>query len=177
MKRLILILLLILTLALTMAGCKGKKANVEEIDAPTYSDALEGLKEGTLLIDYFEQPQAVPGDTHYSELVLYSLDAEHLTLTSYTRESEEAPEKEVSYIVPVSVYDEAMAAIDKAEMGAWKDHDDYSGITGFLYVTKFYRDGEYTRVTSEHMPDNGKESFWTVWSILSKNMKEENLVP
>ena len=175
-KPIVILLVLVTALALVLTGCKGKKdKKEEEPQKPDYSAELEGVKAGTLLIDYFEQPAAVPGDTSYSELVLYARDAVSLSLVSYVRASEDTPEKETRYVVPVSIYSDVMAAIDKADMGSWNDNSEYGGITGYTYVTKFYRGGEYTRVSSEHMPDDGKEAFWTVWSILSAQAKEENL--
>ena len=77
-------------------------------------------------------------------------------------------DKSMDYcIVPASVLDDCMKVVKKYKMGKgkWLNGD---GIVGMEYEVGFMNDGEFVRVSSGRMPDNGVDAFDAVCKVLSK---------
>ena len=70
-------------------------------------------------------------------------------------------------VVSSSVLDDCMKIVKKYKMGKgkWVNGD---GIVGMEFTIGFYKNDEYIRVTSDHMPDNGTEAFDAVCKVLAK---------
>ena len=141
----------------------------EEADIPDAVEAAaeEGLTPGSLLIDCFERTVGTPEEQPYSEIVLYEYDAAHLLLETYSNGGT-PNETRTQYLVPKEAYDKVMKVIRESGMKTWNETANLPGMTGYYFVCKF-RDGkDFIRVTSEHMPEDGKEIYWNVSSALGQ---------
>lgn len=123
--------------------------------------------EPEMLVDYYEATVATVGGDGYFELVLRANESRtQVFIDSYS--GDENGETKQTYEVPLDVVDECYEAIENCNFREWNDNPDYYGITGAYYVLKFKDGAAYTRVTSEHMPENGKELMWSVGSVLNR---------
>ncbi len=128
-----------------------------------------------MLIDYYEATVATVDGDEYYELVLFANPSRtEIYLDAYRGDGEGETHKR--YAVPAEAIDECYEAIEKCNFREWNSNPDYSGITGAYYVLNFKDGYSHTRVTSEHMPDNGKELMWSVGSILNRYVNEDNLI-
>lgn len=159
----------ILSAAAVMLFFRKTEAEAEPVSIDT--------SEQVMFLDYYEKPMAVVGPAGYYELVISGYSDTEVMLDEYTTQTEDGSEIRTTYIVPAEALDRGMKVVRKYRMDTWNDHDDYFGITGKLFVCRFRSDsGEYCRVTSEHMPDDGKSVFAELYNILTEYLCEEYLV-
>ena len=116
-----------------------------------------------LLFDYYEATVATVGGNDREEYCLYKYTDTRLVLARYSK-TEGSEETMVYCTVPSSVLDDCMDLVDKYNMRNWKDG---SGLNGKKYVVKFMDGGELKRVSSENMPENGREAFIAIGGLLS----------
>ena len=130
---------------------------------------------GTILVDYFSETVATVGGDGYFEMVLSYYDETQAKLDVYEKDDPEASETCVSYLVPYEAVDRCFDVRYERELDSWAGRDDLSGMTGARYVMKFYNeyDGDYLRVTSEDMPEDGMDSFNELRSVMSEYVKDE----
>lgn len=126
----------------------------------------------TLLIDSYRATVATVGGDGYDEIAVYSYDDENVRLGVYSQYEGEST-TETNYLVPREVVDRCLDVIDKYGMREWNTGKDTFGITGAKLVCKFKDGDDYIRVTSEKMPENGKEAFSAVESVLYQYVKDE----
>lgn len=125
-----------------------------------------------MLIDYYSATVATVGGDGYDETVLYSYTDDKVKLITY-HEYEGEEETKAEYIVPYEVVDRCYEVIEKYKLREWNDRKDTFGITGALLVCRF-KDGDgYVRVSSEKMPDDGKNAFNAIDSVLGEYIKDE----
>ncbi len=137
-------------------------------------DIIAAPGEKKVLVDYFRRTVGTPMKQPYTELVLYTLDEEHLLLEYYT--SGDTPEERVSgYRVPKEAYQKILKIIDKHRMSRWNDRRGL-GLCGLVMSVRFYRNGDYTRVSTEHMPENGRSAFSEIADAMSSYMDEDALL-
>ncbi len=115
-----------------------------------------------LLFDYYEATVATVGGDEREEYCLYKYTDTQLVLALYRKE-EDSDETMVCCTVPASVLDDCMDLVKKYKMRKWKDG---SGLRGKMYVVKFMDDGELKRVSSDDMPDNGRDAFDLIGGVL-----------
>ena len=137
---------------------------------PVYQPTAAEIEEHVILIDYFERVVGTPEEQPYFEMVLSAYSETELLLDIYT-EGDTPQEEKKSYIVPLSAYTDAAAVFTKHGMKTWNDRDDCYGITGKYYVCNIKVGDQYIRVTSEHMPEDGKDAFYAVQSALQAYAK------
>lgn len=128
-----------------------------------------------MLIDYYEATVATVGGDEYYELVLLANNDRSVVIVDAYWGDEEG-ETHKKYAVPAEVVDECYEAIEKCNFREWNSNPDYYGITGAYYVLNFKDGVTYTRVTSDHMPDNGKALMWSVGSIINRYITDEYLI-
>jgi hypothetical protein len=127
-----------------------------------------------MLVDYFKETVATVGGDGYTEYVLSYYDPVEARLDIYEKYGDDAEESRVSYLVPYEAVDKCMDVMYEEDLASWAGRDDLAGMTGARYVLKFrLDDGEYLRVTSEEMPEDGMTAFDKVKSIMSEYMKDE----
>ncbi len=127
-----------------------------------------------MLVDYYRRTVGTPMKQPYTELVLYTLDEDHLLLEYYT--NGDMPDETVfGYRVPKEAYDRILTIIKKHKMPKWNDRRGL-GLCGLLMSVRFYRNGTYTRVSTEHMPENGKTAFSEIADAMSSYIDENALL-
>ncbi len=120
------------------------------------------ITDAYLLFDYYEATVATVGGDESEEYCLYEYNDMELVLVRYSK-TEDSEETMVYCTVPVSVLDDCMDLVKKYKMRKWKDG---SGLRGMKYVVKFMDDGELKRVSSDEMPDNGRDAFYAIRDVL-----------
>ena len=145
----------------------------EEVEA---EEITEGLQPGKLLIDCFERTVGTPEEQPYTEIVLYEYSAGQLLLETYTGGGTPG-EKCTQYLVPPEAYENALQVIRKTGMKEWNENPNLYGITGYYFVCKFLDGEEFIRVTSEHMPEDGKEAYsraaGALWQYASEACRQQ----
>lgn len=143
----------------------------KQFDIKTYIGAGKRI----MLADYFEQTVGTPMEMPYYELVLYTHSDSHALLEQYTDGGTEA-EMLTMYLVPIEDAQRVMDAIRESGMSDWPLRNDLAGLCGKLYVCKFPDgSGGYMRISSEAMPQDGREAFGRVLSAIGACRKEEYL--
>ncbi len=115
-----------------------------------------------LLFDYYEATVATVGGDESKEYCLYKYTDTGLVLAAYSK-TEDSEETMVFCTVPTSVLDDCMDLVKKYKMREWTDG---SGLRGMKYVVKFMDEGEFKRVSSDDMPENGREAFDAIRGVL-----------
>ncbi|MBE6129359.1 MAG: hypothetical protein E7185_08805 [Erysipelotrichaceae bacterium] len=142
----------------------------EYSESSTGEDSVSGQPEQEkreILADYYDQTVGTPEEQPYFEMVFYPEDSEHVRLEVYNNGGTEN-ETMTAYLIPYQAYSEFIAAVGEYDMASWNSMEDGSGITGRMIVVKWADVGQFTRVTSEYMPDNGMEAFEAVRAVMAK---------
>jgi len=135
------------------------------------------VEQGVLLFDYYYASKAADDDGGYYELTITTdRDELFVYLDEYTKDSDEAEEKNRCYFVPYEVVDECMAIVEQYDMASWNEREDTISIDGAMYVCKFLDGGDLIRVSSDAMPENGQEAFDAVRHVLEGYLQEKNLI-
>ena len=124
------------------------------------------MEDKILLVDYFERVVGTPEEQPYFELVLYQYTEAKLLLEKYVDGGTDE-EMLTSYHVPAEAYKKALQVIKKYDMASWNSRDDCFPLDGKLYVCKFSEGPNFTRVSSDSMPEEGKQAFNELYKILS----------
>ncbi|MCR5509171.1 MAG: hypothetical protein K6F34_10840 [Lachnospiraceae bacterium] len=122
------------------------------------------ISNDNLLFDYYEATVATVGGNEYSEYCLYKYGDAGLVL-AYYRAMEDSDETMVYCIVPTSVLDECMDLVKHYKMRRWKNG---RGLNGKRYVVKFMDHGDLNSVSSDDMPENGRDAFGAICGVLDE---------
>jgi len=109
----------------------------------------------------------------YSEFILSTYSETQLLLE--VSRSGPPPEK-TAYLVPVQAAEDVFAAIRRNKMADWNAKKDDVSIRGAVFVCRFPKGNGYECVSSEHMPEDGKNAFQEVRSALAAYCKDEYAV-
>jgi len=134
----------------------------------------EQSEEDIMLIDYYRATVATVGGDGYDEYVLYRYSDTEAKLSVFRKHYGDEEESRADYIVPYEAAEKCYELIDELGFRDWKRRTDTYGITGAFVTVKFREDdGSYERVSSESMPDGGREDMDKVGALLAGYMKEE----
>lgn len=123
-----------------------------------------------MVVDYYEKPMAVVGGRGHYEMVLSTYGTDRAVLDVYDMPRADGDEIHASYEVPFSLVDEVQKTIMSSGMLDWNSRADCRGITGMLFVCKFFYAGKYVRVSSEKMPADGTAVFYAIKNLLSRRI-------
>ncbi len=156
-------------------GCGVTKDDIADPDAALPENSEAGSPEDyitneNLIFDYYEATVATVGGDESEEYCLYRYTDTHLVLARYEK-TEDSEETMVYCTVPASVLDDCMKLVKKYKMRKWKDG---SGLRGMRYVVKFMDDGEFKRVSSDDMPENGRKAFDEIHGVLGEAWSSRN---
>ena len=161
--------IVLMSLCLMLAGCGAEEvAVISEDTEPEVSTLTEPaspedcIANENMVFDYYEAVVATVGGNESTEYVLYKYTDTQMVLARYTKE-EDSEEKMDYRLVPSSVLDDCMAKVKKYKMSKWKDG---RGLNGMRYVVKFMDKGEMLRVSSDDMPEDGREAFYAIRGVL-----------
>lgn len=143
--------------------CKSKNTM---IDIPEDDDII--------LVDYCRKTIATVGGDGYYEIVLYYYSDTEVKLSIYQWYEGDDEESCVNYVVPYEVVDKCYDIIKKNKLKEWNKRYDDVGIGGGVTVCKFRDDdGTYIRVSTDAMPDNGKDILSQIRQTMESYIKEE----
>lgn len=163
-----LILLTAVMIMLGLFGCnKTKKLDIND---------FKGSQPNTMLADYYERAAGTEEKQPYYELVMYTNSDSQVLLEEY-RNGDTDEEELYRYFVPAEAAQEVFNVIRETGMDEWNSREkDMTALDGMAYVVKFPDGkGDYQRVTSDHMPEDGNRAFGTVKVTMSKYLKDEYL--
>lgn len=136
-------------------------------------DDTEYGGEEAMLVDYYTATVATVGGDSYHELVLYEYSGDKLRLSVFDKDGDSDETRE-DYLVPVKALEECRAVIKKNEFDNWNDKYEDIGLDGGVTVVKYLNDnGEVVRVSTDCMPDDGKQKLSEIWAVLSSYVKDE----
>ena len=133
------------------------------------------MEEKVLLIDYFERVTGTPEEQPYFEIVLYQYSETELLLEKYVNGGTDE-EILTTYHVPAEAYEKSLQVIKKFDMASWNSRKDCFSQDGKLYVCKFSEGTNFTRVSSDSMPDEGEIAFCELRKTLSGYIMDKYLV-
>jgi hypothetical protein len=128
-----------------------------------------------LLVDYFERVTGTPEEQPYFEIVLYQYTEAELLLEKYVNGGTDE-EMLTTYHVPAEAYEKALQIIKKYAMVSWNSRDDCFPLDGKLYVCKFREGPDFTRVSSDSMPEEGNAAFCELRKTLFEYIADVYLV-
>ena len=127
--------------------------------------------ENQILVNYYCKIIYEEGYTS-SEMVLTTTnDIKKVRLDVYTKEDD--IEQRKTFYLPVTVIDECMQWIKKCEMNTWNNLQDPSTLDGKILVCKYLHNGNYIRVSTECMPENGDKMLEEIANIISNYVSDE----
>ena len=158
---------LIFTSALLLVGCA--ESGTE--------DFSQDITSGTMLIDYYYADKSAAGGDGYTEMVLYATDnKDQLRLSVYSKENESEYESCTEYLVPYEVAENCYKAIKKHRLDCWNGMKNSVSLDGTLVVCKYYSNGEYIRVSTEEMPENGETVLKNISDIMSEFINTDYMI-
>ena len=114
----------------------------------------------TVLIDSFNRITGTIMTQPYSEIILY--EAEPNDILEVYENGDMEDETVSRYYVSKDAYPQILNIILDQQMDTWNDLEDTYPIDGAYYVVRFWDGEKQIRVTSDAMPENGMQAFYTV---------------
>ncbi|MBQ6930059.1 MAG: hypothetical protein IJN27_07145 [Oscillospiraceae bacterium] len=149
-----------------LAGCSGDKNE----------NNIKALPAGTMLIDCYRTEKAAD-DSGYFELVLYTTEnSDMIRLSVYSKDNKDTDENHTDYLVPYEAAESCYKIIEKHHLNRWNDMKNTVSADGILKVCKYYSNGEYVRVSTEEMPQNGTEILDSIADVMSSYAKDKFLI-
>lgn len=130
--------------------------------------------EPVLLVNYYCATAAAADGGDSLEYALYEAQQpDRVWLHVYVGQGEE--ETCTRYLVPRSALEEALAVIRGGDFASWNESDGIA-LDGARTVCRFRTEnGDYIRVSTDHMPENGKEQLDAVGNTLAAYICEQYL--
>jgi hypothetical protein len=108
---------------------------------------------------------APQGGNEHTVFELYNYTDKEMVLVKYRKYP--GKDQTMDYcLVPASTLDDCMKLTKKYKMGKGKWVKGGDCVVGKEFAIGFFKDGEYVRVSSECMPDNGIDAFDAVCEVL-----------
>ncbi len=114
----------------------------------------------TVLIDSFNRITGTIMTQPYSDIILY--EAEPNDILEVYKNGDMEDETVSRYYVSKDAYPQILNIILDQQMDTWNDLEDTYPIDGAYYVVRFWDGEKQIRVTSDAMPENGMQAFYTV---------------
>ncbi|MBR5796481.1 MAG: hypothetical protein IKY26_10085 [Erysipelotrichaceae bacterium] len=121
-----------------------------------------------MLINYYSKTYHVNGYSSYEMVLSTTPQPNEVKLDIYTKQ-EDANETCSTIYLPINVVEECMKWIQKCQMNQWNENENTESLDGKLLVCKHYFNGEYIRVSTDCMPENGEQMIEEVANIISKH--------
>ena len=122
-----------------------------------------------MLINYYSKTYHVNGYSSYEMVLSTTPQPNEVKLDIYTKQ-EDANETCSTIYLPINVVEECMKWIQKCQMNQWNENENTESLDGKLLVCKHYFNGEYIRVSTDCMPENGEQMIEEVANIISKHI-------
>ena len=134
------------------------------------------LDKNTMLFDYYEATVATVGGDEYKEWVLYACQYEEdwIGIVCYTKYEDDPETESDPVIVPATVLDELMEVAGQYDMAGWEEMDGI-GLNGKYYSVRYPVGEDFVHVTSDNMPEDGRQAFYDCRDIITRAMSEEGV--
>ncbi|MBR0303227.1 MAG: hypothetical protein IJQ80_05210 [Clostridia bacterium] len=140
------------------------------------SMVYEPYSEGDILVDYYIGTVGTDGGDSYRELVLSYIDFYQAKLEVITYSAASGVETVTEYTVPYDAINMCFEAIDEEDFRSWADLEDYECLDGAITSLGYLdRDGEYIKVSTDKMPQDGESALDRVGAVLAEYIKNEYL--
>ncbi|MCR4611605.1 MAG: hypothetical protein K5644_06875 [Lachnospiraceae bacterium] len=144
-------------------------ARLNKIYTPNLTVA-EG-EERIMLVDYCHKTVGTNGGDGYNETVLYYTKDGKCEVHYFSQYEYEGEMSHSIYEVDNKVIEDVYKILRELDMASWNEKYKNSKyvITGAAYVVKFrLNDGEYVRVTSDNMPEDGIRKAYNIAACLDE---------
>lgn len=125
-----------------------------------------------MLINYYSKTYHVNGYSSYEMVLSTTSQPNKVKLDIYTKQVDANETCSTTYL-PFNVVEECMLWIQKCQMNQWNEDNNTESLDGKLLVCKFYFNGEYIRVSTDCMPENGEQMIEEVANIISKHVSQK----
>ena len=140
----------------------------EEIDVP------EPDKQDVMLVDYYAATVATVGGDRIYEAVLYEYSDTEAKLVIYQNYQGGEEMYSDTYIVPYEAVERCYKLIEENKLSEWNGTYPAIPLTGAVTVCKFRgADGEYVRVSTDAMPDDGRSALDGIGAVMGGYAKDE----
>lgn len=151
------IMLPVFVVMAVLTACGTRNKHIENGEESVKYEAPVELpeKDDVMVLDYFEGTQGTE-DRSYEELVLYTTDDPTVLLLRHYAADAEGKETVTEYRVSCHAAEICYTIMENYDMRHWEEMDDTVTLDGVLRSCKFYENGDYFRVSTEQMPENGE---------------------
>ena len=139
--------------AVSAIGCDKAKPTESSV---YYASPEEAINSENRVFYYYDAVVATQGGNEHTVFELYNYTDKEMVLVKYRKYP--GKDQTMDYcLVPASTLDDCMKLTKTYKMDC---------VVGKEFAIVFFKDGEYVRVTSECMPDNGINAFDAVCEVL-----------
>lgn len=165
---------LVCVLALAVGGTFLAACGTNTIDGPGLINGFGDEEEPVMLIDYYTAIVGTVGGDGYDETVLYQNKDGSCEIHYYSKYESDEEESRRVYRADEKVIEEAYDIINKNKMTEWNDKYKDSCIDGAVYSLTFRNnEGEYVKVSTDSMPEDGINIMGEVAVCMDTNAIEE----
>lgn len=143
-----------------------------KIESRNSMEYIPETEPGVILIDYCRKDEAVEEGGSFYEIVLYSSDDDTDRLSVYRSIDDD---KGTGYLVPHEASELCYDIIYGNDIGSWNSMEEYVSLDGAVTSCKYREGGDYIRVSTDHMPENGENVLMQIEKLLSGYMVDEYL--
>ena len=125
-----------------------------------------------MIINYYSKTYSLDKYDSHEMVLSTTSDSSKMRLDIYKKLDNNAETKTTVYL-PNTVIDDCMKWIKECKMNTWNQDSQGISLDGKLMVCKFYFNGEYIRVSTDCMPENGEQMIEEVANIISKHVSQK----
>lgn len=125
-----------------------------------------------MIINYYSKTYSLDKYDSHEMVLSTTSDSSKIRLEIYKKVDNNAETKTTVYL-PNTVIDDCMKWIKECKMNTWNQDSQGISLDGKLMVCKFYFNGEYIRVSTDCMPENGEQMIEKVANIISKHVSQK----
>ena len=152
----------------------GETGQIINVSAKGEIDVPEPEKQDVMLIDYYSATVATVGGDRSYEAVLYEYSDTEAKLVIYQNYPGGEEMYSDTYIVPYEAVERCYKLIEESKLTEWNTIYPDIPLTGAVTVCKFRgADGEYVRVSTDAMPDDGRGILDSIGAVMSSYAKDE----
>lgn len=152
----------------------GESGQIINVSAKGEINVPEPEKQDVMLIDYYSATVATVGGDRSYEAVLYEYSDTEAKLVIYQTYPGDEEEHSDTYIVPCEAVERCYKLIEENKLAEWNEIYPDAPLTGAVTVCKFRgADGEYVRVSTDAMPDNGRGILDSIGAVMGSYVKDE----
>ena len=152
----------------------GESGQIINASAKGEIDVPEPEKQDVMLVDYYDATVATVGGDRVYEAVLYEYSDTEAKLVIYQNYQGGEEMYSDTYIVPYEAVERCYKLIEENKLSEWNGTYPEIPLMGAETVCKFRgADGEYVRVSTDAMPDDGRSILDGIGAVMGGYAKDE----